>query len=56
MHDHFITTSCGLRRESPIMRLYEKAKRLGIWNPSDIDFSQDARDWGGWTTGRATSS
>jgi len=27
------------------MRLFEKAKRLGIWNPSDIDFSQDARDW-----------
>jgi ribonucleoside-diphosphate reductase beta chain len=27
------------------MRLYEKAKRLGIWNPSDIDFSQDRADW-----------
>jgi ribonucleoside-diphosphate reductase beta chain len=27
------------------MRLYEKAKRLGVWNPSDIDFSQDIRDW-----------
>ena len=47
MHDQFVTTTRGLRRESPIMRLYEKAKRLGIWNPSDIDFSQDARDWDG---------
>ena len=27
------------------MRLFEKAKRLGIWNPSDIDFSQDRADW-----------
>jgi ribonucleoside-diphosphate reductase beta chain len=27
------------------MRLYEKAKRLGVWNPSDIDFAQDGADW-----------
>lgn len=27
------------------MRLYEKAKRYGIWNPSDLDFSQDAKEW-----------
>ncbi len=27
------------------MRLFEKAKRLGTWNPSDIDFSQDRDDW-----------
>jgi ribonucleoside-diphosphate reductase beta chain len=27
------------------MRLYEKAKRLGTWNPTDIDFAQDAVDW-----------
>jgi len=27
------------------MRLFEKAKRLGVWNPSDIDFSQDRQDW-----------
>jgi ribonucleoside-diphosphate reductase beta chain len=25
--------------------LYEKAKRLGIWNPVEIDFSQDVLDW-----------
>jgi ribonucleoside-diphosphate reductase beta chain len=31
--------------DTPAMRLYEKAKRLGIWNPSDIDLSQDLRDW-----------
>jgi ribonucleoside-diphosphate reductase beta chain len=44
-HQAFITTSRGLRRDIPPMRLYEKAKRLGIWNPSDIDFRQDRADW-----------
>lgn len=27
------------------MRLYEKAKRLGIWNPSDIDLRPDRQHW-----------
>src|SRR6478672_3603102 len=27
------------------MRLFEKAKRLGVWNPSDIVFSQDLVYW-----------
>jgi len=27
------------------MRLYEKAKKLGIWNPVDIDFSEDKAAW-----------
>jgi len=27
------------------MRLYHKAKRLGIWDPRSIDFSQDRLDW-----------
>jgi ribonucleoside-diphosphate reductase beta chain len=44
-HQEFITVSTGLDREIPPLRLYEKAKRLGIWNPSEIDFSQDAWDW-----------
>jgi ribonucleoside-diphosphate reductase beta chain len=46
-HATFATTTRGLRRDLPPMRLFEKAKRLGIWNPSDIDFSQDCRDWEG---------
>jgi len=29
------------------MRLYEKAKRLGIWNPAEIDLDRDVRDWDG---------
>lgn len=44
-HHSFATTTRGLARHTPPMRLFEKAKRLGIWNPSDIDFSQDAADW-----------
>jgi ribonucleoside-diphosphate reductase beta chain len=29
------------------MRLFEKAKKLGIWNPADIDLSADKTDWAG---------
>ena len=43
-HTSFTTTR-GLNRDLPPMRLYEKAKKLGIWNPSDIDFSKDKQDW-----------
>jgi len=46
MHTSFATTTRGLRRDSPPMRLFEKAKRLGVWNPSAIDLSRDAADWG----------
>jgi len=45
MHQSFATTTRGLDRDLPPMRLYEKAKRLGIWNPSDIDLSKDKADW-----------
>ncbi|MCB0130709.1 MAG: R2-like ligand-binding oxidase [Caldilineaceae bacterium] len=49
MHQTFVTTSRGLQRESAPMRLFEKAKRYGIWNPSAIDFRRDAADWAGLT-------
>ena len=39
------TDASGLDRASPPMRLWKKAKVRGIWNPSDVDFTQDARDW-----------
>ncbi len=48
-HISFATTTRGLNRELPPMRLYEKAKKLGIWNPSDIDFTKDKQDWAGFT-------
>lgn len=48
-HREFVTVSKGLNRKLPPARLFEKAKKLGIWNPSGIDFSQDARDWSALT-------
>lgn len=44
----FTTVQRGLDRSSPPMRLYEKAKRLGVWNPSEIDFQHDRADWLGF--------
>lgn len=41
----FVTTTRGLDRQSPPMKLFEKAKRYGIWNPSDFDLTQDRQDW-----------
>jgi ribonucleoside-diphosphate reductase beta chain len=35
----------GLRQDLPPMRLWHKAKKLGTWDPADIDFTQDMRDW-----------
>lgn len=43
----FRTTSAGgLDLDSLPMRLYQKAKRLGIWDPRAIDLSRDRDDWG----------
>lgn len=39
------TSSRGILEDSFPYRLYEKAKRFGIWNPRDIDLSKDAEDW-----------
>ncbi len=41
----YATTTRGLDRASLPMRLFEKAKRLGVWNPADIDLSRDRDDW-----------
>lgn len=48
-HTSFATTTRGLNRDLPPMRLYEKAKKLGVWNPSDIDLSKDKQDWADFT-------
>lgn len=45
MHTHFVTTVKGIDRNTYPMKLFEKAKRFGVWNPSDIDLSQDKLDW-----------
>ncbi|MEM9293049.1 MAG: R2-like ligand-binding oxidase [Acidobacteriota bacterium] len=39
------TTRRGLDHGTFPMRLWAKAKAHGIWNPQDIDFEQDRRDW-----------
>jgi ribonucleoside-diphosphate reductase beta chain len=44
-HAFRTTSAAGLRYDTFPMRLWDKAKRLGIWNPADIDFSADRADW-----------
>jgi ribonucleoside-diphosphate reductase beta chain len=39
------TSSQGLNYDLPPMRLWAKAKKLGTWDPQDIDFDQDIADW-----------
>lgn len=39
------TSARGLMKSSPPMRLWQKAKKLGVWDPCDIDLTQDRRDW-----------
>ena len=42
--ERFRSTSGGLRDSFPL-RLYDKAKRLGVWDPSDLDFRRDREQW-----------
>ncbi|MEM9553484.1 MAG: R2-like ligand-binding oxidase [Acidobacteriota bacterium] len=37
--------SRGLDHRLPPMRLWHKAKKIGIWDPQAIDFSQDRAHW-----------
>jgi ribonucleoside-diphosphate reductase beta chain len=39
------TSAAGLDHRSAPMRLWHKAKKLGTWDPRDIDLTRDARDW-----------
>ena len=41
----YVTTKQQINKQSLPYNLYQKAKRHGIWNPVDIDFSQDKEDW-----------
>ncbi|WP_226654200.1 R2-like ligand-binding oxidase [Pseudalkalibacillus hwajinpoensis] len=46
MRKEMITTSArGLNKELLPFRLYQKAKKFGSWNPVEIDFTQDVKDW-----------
>ncbi len=39
------TSAAGLDQRLPPMRLWHKAKRLGVWDPRAIDLSRDRDDW-----------
>lgn len=45
------TSTGGLDRASFPMRLWEKSKRLGTWDPSEVDLSRDAEHWRGLDEG-----
>jgi ribonucleoside-diphosphate reductase beta chain len=46
MRDRYVSTSeQRFQTDSLPYRLYQKAKRLGVWDPNSIDFSQDIVDW-----------
>jgi ribonucleoside-diphosphate reductase beta chain len=44
-HTTWRTLSRRLNEQHPAMKLFHKAKRLGTWNPDDLDFTQDRADW-----------
>ena len=44
VREGFRSTSTGLCDSFPL-RLYDKAKRLGVWDPCALDFSRDAEQW-----------
>ncbi len=39
------TSETGIDHDLLPMRLWHKAKKLGTWDPRDIDFTQDRQDW-----------
>lgn len=42
----FATTSGrGLDHALPPMQLWHKSKKLGVWDPQDLDFTTDRKDW-----------
>ncbi|MGE7760105.1 R2-like ligand-binding oxidase [Peribacillus sp. NPDC097895] len=43
------TTTRSFREDTLPFKLYQKAKKFGIWNPRDIDFGQDKEDWKSFT-------
>jgi ribonucleoside-diphosphate reductase beta chain len=43
------TSERGLKWDSVPMRLWQKAKRLGTWDPQSFDLSRDREDWARFT-------
>jgi ribonucleoside-diphosphate reductase beta chain len=40
-----LASLAGIDRDAPAFRLYQKAKRLGTWDPAEIDFATDREQW-----------
>ncbi len=43
------TSQRGIMEQTLPFKLYQKAKRLGVWNPAEFDFTQDTVDWQSFT-------
>lgn len=48
-HSSFITTTRGLNFESFPMKLFQKAKKFGVWDPAEINLSNDMEQWTSFT-------
>lgn len=45
-HSEFLTTSGrGLDRNYPMLKMFQKAKKLGTWGPVSIDLTHDREHW-----------
>ncbi|MER3403578.1 MAG: R2-like ligand-binding oxidase [Armatimonadota bacterium] len=45
-HTEFLTTSGrGLDRNHPMLKMFQKAKRLGTWDPAPIDLTHGREHW-----------
>lgn len=45
---NFVSTGRGLDLDSFPMQLFQKSKKLGVWDPAAISFEEDARQWKGF--------
>ena len=45
MRKEILSLTRGINEDLFPFQLYLKAKKYGIWDPRDIDFSQDKKDW-----------
>lgn len=55
MRQTITATSRGLMVDSFPYRLYQKAKKVGTWNPATIDYTKDAEDWKTLSIGQRNS-
>jgi len=49
-HQQFVTTTRGIDHDSFPMKLFQKAKQFGTWNPSEIGLTADIKQWQEFTT------